>query len=247
MKRSRLPLVLACAMLLVSLGCHRAPGRPGPDAYARRPDQVLDFTTLYAENCAGCHGARGLNGAAISLANATYLHYAGATRVLQLTAEGIPASLMPPFAKSRGGMLTDQQIGILTRGMISAWSGSSSEPTPAYTPSSAGNAVAGQQVFTAFCARCHGADGTGVAMPGGQPGSLVDPAYLALISNAGLRSIVVAGQPEQGMPNWQHDGPRPLTEPEITNVVAWLAQHRIATPGQIYAQHPNQATEPAHE
>ena len=228
---------LACTTALATVGCFSAPGRPAPGSYARRPDQVLDFPTLYAENCAGCHGAHGVNGAALSMANSVYLHYAGAARVQQITAEGISGSLMPPYAKGHGGMLTDQQIQILTRGIMATWAGTNDEPTPPYSPASPGNAVAGEQVFTTFCARCHGANGAGVATVGGQPGSLVDPSYLALISNAGLRSIIVAGQPEQGMPNWRNDGARPLTEPEITDVVAWLAQHRIATPGQIYAQH----------
>ena len=233
-----LVLLLTCVTALAIVGCHGAPGRPAPGAYARRPDQTLDLPTLYAENCVGCHGAHGINGAALSMANPVYLRYAGAARVQQITAEGISGSLMPAYAKSHGGMLTDRQVEILTQGMMAAWAGSHNDPTPSYTPSSAGDALAGKQVFTTFCARCHGANGTGVAAPGGQPGSLVDPAYLALISNAGLRSIIVAGQPEQGMPNWRNDGPRPLTEPEITNVVAWVAQHRTATPGQIYAQHP---------
>ncbi len=231
-------LLLACAVAFAAMGCHGAPGRPAPGEYARRPDQTVDFPTLYAENCAGCHGAHGINGAALSMANPVYLHYAGAARVQQITAEGVPGTLMPAYAKSHGGMLTDQQVGVLTQGMMATWAGTSNDPTPAYAPSTAGNAVAGQQVFTTFCGRCHGADGTGVVTPGGQQGSLVEPAYLALISNAGLRSIIVAGQPEQGMPNWKNDGPRPLTEPEITDVVTWLAQHRTATPGRMYAPLP---------
>jgi cytochrome c oxidase cbb3-type subunit 3/ubiquinol-cytochrome c reductase cytochrome c subunit len=73
-------------------------------------------------------------------------------------------------------------------------------------------------------------------------GSLVDPAFLALISDQGLRSIIIAGQPEQGMPDWRSDvtGPQAhaMTDPEIADIVAWLAAHRVATPGQPYKQHP---------
>ena len=28
------------------------------------------------------------------------------------------------------------------------------------------------------------------------------------------------------------------TDPEIADIVAWLAAHRVATPGQPYKQHP---------
>lgn len=238
--KMRLSLViLGCIAALAAAGCHSsAPGRPSQGAEARRPDQILDFPTLYASNCAACHGAHGSNGAAISMANPVYLSYAGLSNIQRITAEGVPGTLMPPFAKSHGGMLTDRQIQILTEGMIASWSKPGLQPSPAYTAAAPADLAAGQQAFTSFCARCHGAEGTGVATRAGQSGSLVDPAYLALISDAGLRSLIIAGQPEQGMPDWRSDGPRPLTEPEITDLVAWLAQHRTATPGQIYAQHP---------
>ncbi len=72
-------------------------------------------------------------------------------------------------------------------------------------------------------------------------GSIVDPTYLALVSDQYLRSIIIAGQPEQGMPDWRTDltGPnaRPMTNQEIADTVAWVASHRIATPGAPYPQH----------
>jgi cytochrome c oxidase cbb3-type subunit 3/ubiquinol-cytochrome c reductase cytochrome c subunit len=72
-------------------------------------------------------------------------------------------------------------------------------------------------------------------------GSLVDPAYLALISDQGLRSLILAGQPQEGMPDWRSDrtgaGSLAMTDQEVTGIVAWLASHRIATPGQPY-MHP---------
>jgi mono/diheme cytochrome c family protein len=224
-------LLLVCATALAMAGCRNAPGHPPEGFEARRPDQILDFPTLYAENCAACHGRLGKNGAAISLANPVYLTYAGAANIERITSAGVSGTLMPPFARSHGGMLTDRQIQVLTTGMMTAWAGPADTAIPAYTASSPGDAVEGQKVFAGSCGRCHGADGTGASIRGGQAGSLVDPAYL-------LRSLIVAGQPEQGMPDWRSDGSRPLTEPEITGIVAWLAQHRTAAPGQIYRQHP---------
>ena len=57
-------------------------------------------------------------------------------------------------------------------------------------------------------------------------GSLVDPAYLALISDQGLRSLIIAGQPGEGMPDWRSDingaGSRAMTDQEVTDIVAWL-------------------------
>ncbi len=75
-----------------------------------------------------------------------------------------------------------------------------------------------------------------------QTGSIIDPAYLALVSDQGLRSTIIAGQPEQGMPDWRSDltgtGARAMTDQEVTDTVAWMTSHRIATPGQPYHQHP---------
>ena len=114
---------------------------------------------------------------------------------------------------------------------------------PPFAASAPGNPADGQKTFVAFCAHCHGADATGGKSDQGiVAGSLIDPSYLALISDQGLRSFILAGQPEQGMPDWRsHPGAsanRPLTSQDVADIVAWLASHRIAAPGQPYAQKP---------
>jgi mono/diheme cytochrome c family protein len=245
--------LILCALPLVSMGC-RAPGYPKPGPEVVRPDQVLDFPTLYKQNCAACHGADGKYGAALSLNNPVYLSVAGEATLRTITAKGVPGTLMPPFAKSNGGSLTDQQIENLTQGMIQAWS----QPAalggltpPPYASSTPGDPMQGQKAFTAFCARCHGAEGTGASsMSNGkllqngslQKGSLIDPSYLALVSNQNLRSMILAGQPEQGMPDWRSDispaGSHVMTDQEITDTVAWLASHRVESAGQPYPEHP---------
>ncbi len=230
------------AATLFAAGCRVVPAKPEPAAL--RPDQVSSFSTLYEQNCAACHGENGKNGAAISLANPVYLAVAGTENIQKATANGVPGTLMPAFAKSQGGMLTDQQIAILAQGVESAWAKPAAllgQSAPPYAGSSAGDSAQGQQAFTTFCASCHGSDGTGLKRDKNSTGSLVDPAYLALISDQGLRSLIIAGQPEDGMPDWRSDmtgaSSRPLTDKEITDIVAWLTSHRIAAPGQPYV-HP---------
>jgi cytochrome c oxidase cbb3-type subunit 3/ubiquinol-cytochrome c reductase cytochrome c subunit len=234
--------LFASAFAIANVGCNSAPGRPKPGLTQEttRPDQITDFDTLYSQNCAACHGDHGKNGAAISLANPLYLTFAGEQNLQHIATAGVPGTMMPGFAKSAGGMLTDQQITIITQGMIRAW-GKPSLPNdqsiPKYAGSLAADPTQGQKVFGAYCASCHGADAMGFS---GKKsiGSLVDPAYLSLISDQGLRTILVAGMPEQGMPNYRSYQGHPLTDQEITDIVAWLVSHRTATPGQIYQQHP---------
>ena len=236
--------ILVCTMAAVATGCNDAPGKPKADADTVRPEQVTDFATLYGQNCAACHGDQGKNGAAISLANPVYLAVAGPENIQRIIAAGVPGTMMPGFGKSVGGMLTDAQIASLAQGLTTTWGNPGAlagQAPPAYAASAPGDASQGQKTFVASCARCHGEDGAGKADKK-NPGPIVEPEYLALISDQGLRSIIIAGKPEQGMPDWRSamkgEGAHPLNDREISDIVAWLATHRVTAPGQPYQQHP---------
>jgi cytochrome c oxidase cbb3-type subunit 3/ubiquinol-cytochrome c reductase cytochrome c subunit len=69
------------------------------------------------------------------------------------------------------------------------------------------------------------------------PGSIVDPSLLALLSNQDLRTLVIVGLPQFSAPDWRNDLPgHPMTDQQISDVVAWLASHRVQYPGQPYLQ-----------
>lgn len=232
---------IAFIVTLGLTGCNHAPGKPGATPLVQRPEKILDFPTLYAQNCTACHGVNGKNGAAISLNNPVYLAIAGAGNIQRITASGVPNTAMPAFAKSSGGTLTDAQIAALTNGMIAAWGkpdALNGQTAPLYVAAIKGNAAQGQQAFTTYCGQCHGADGSGGHAPGNiVTGSLVDPSYLALVSDQGLRSFILAGTTEQGSHDWRSYSPaHPLTDSDAANLVAWLASHRVAAPGQPYKQ-----------
>jgi mono/diheme cytochrome c family protein len=236
--------LLAGYLCLGGVGCMNAPGKPKlVDAATVRPDQVLDFPTLYKQNCAACHGADGRQGAAISLANPVYLSTAGVDNIERVTAKGLPGTLMPPFGKKAGGMLTDAQIAALARGMRQAWGTSLGGVTVLpYASSNKGDTALGQVAFNTFCGSCHGINGVAPGDKNGRTSSIVDPTYLALVSDQRLRSTIIAGEPEQGMPDWRADmpglHPRAMTDQEVTDVVAWMVSFRTAAPGQPYPQHP---------
>ena len=239
--------VAASLLVAAAFGCN-APGRPKAGPEVERPDQIQNFATLYKQNCVACHGENGRQGAAISLANPEYLALAGENTLLQITAKGVPGTLMPPFAKSAGGMLTDQQIHSLVDGMMKQWGRAdifAGQHPPLYAAVGTGDAHQGQQAFTTYCARCHGADGRGPAAKDAgsnataSHGSIVDPSYLALVSDQSLRTTTIVGLPDEGMPDWRGDVPsHAMTDKEITDVVAWLASQRTPYPGQPYPAPP---------
>jgi cytochrome c oxidase cbb3-type subunit III len=197
--------VPVAAMLLS--GCGAPHGQPSKGAEVLAPNEVLDFETLYAGNCAGCHGAEGRGGAAIALANPVYLAVAGDAAIRKVIAKGVRGTAMPAFAESAGGMLTDGQIDVISHEIRSRWSKQGVLDTataPSYAPKAAS--------------------------------AITDDSFLALVSDQGLRAIVIAGRPELGAPDWRGNVPgKSMSDQEVTDVVAWLASRRVQNPGQPYS------------
>ena len=214
------------AALLVADGCSRLPGKPMPGSEVPRPDAVLDPVVLYDANCAGCHGANGKHGPAMALSDPLYQAIVNDDMLRSTIANGRPRTAMSAFSQGQGGMLTDKQIDAIVRGIRERWGSSRDEigVTPPYEATSPGDARQGEVVFGTFCASCHGTSGGGP-----KAGSVTDPAYLSLISDQGLRTLVITGRPDFGAPDWRGNVPgRPMTDQEISDVVAWLAAQRPA-------------------
>ena len=230
---SELSSMLLAAILLA--GCSAPHGQPLAGSETVAPNDVLDFNTLYAENCAGCHGAGGRGGAAIALADPVYLAVADDTAIRKVIAKGVRGTAMPAFAESAGGMLTGKQVDVITSGIRSQWSrrvALDGANPPSYAAKSTGDAVKGELAYKTYCESCHGSEGRG-----GPKGSAVtDDSFLALVSDQGLRTVVITGRPELGAPDWRGNVPgKPMSDQEITDVVAWLASRRVQSPGQPYS------------
>jgi len=229
------PILVAVVMVAIAAcsGCSSSPGRPKSDSEIIPPGQVLEFSLLYSQNCAGCHGASGKGGAAIALANPVFLAIADDSVIRRTTANGVPGTSMPAFAQSAGAMLTDKQIDALVNG-IRSWAKSdilNNVIPPPYSSETPGDPLRGAEAYRIYCSSCHGVYGRG----GNKAGSIVDTAYLALVSDQELRTIVIAGRPELGAPDWRGDVEgRPMSGEEISDVVAWLSSQRTQFPGQPY-------------
>jgi cytochrome c oxidase cbb3-type subunit III len=224
----------ALSVMLLS-ACSSPPGGPPKNSEIPAPNEVTDFRTLYAENCAGCHGPEGRGGAAIALADPVYLAIADDASIRKLVANGVQGTSMPAFAQGAGGMLTNKQIDVITTEMRSRWSRPgilNRVNPPAYAANSAGNAQHGEFVYGTYCASCHGTQGQG----GPKGSTITNDSFLALVSDQGLRTMVITGRPELGAPDWRGNVPgKPMSDQEITDVVTWMASHRVQAPGQPYS------------
>ena len=216
-------------------GCGSPHGQPRKGSEILAPNEVLEFGALYADNCAGCHGENGRGSAAIALADPVYLAIADEAAIRRVIAKGVPGTAMPAFAGNAGGMLTDKQIDVITGEIRSRWSRSGildGANPPSYAAKSTGDTQRGEVAYKTYCQNCHGPDGRG----GPKGSAITNDSFLALVSDQGLRTIVIAGRPELGAPDWRGNvSGKPMSDQEVTDVVAWLVSRRAQTPGQPYS------------
>jgi cytochrome c oxidase cbb3-type subunit 3 len=219
-------LVLLAAL---AAGCSDT-SSPRADVRPVRSDRVLDFATLYGQNCAGCHGADGQFGPAPPLNDPTFLAIVPDAVLKQLVAGGRPGTPMPAFSRRKGGSLTDEQVEAIAGGIKSRWKAEPPKVTPpAYAVSGGrGDPERGQEVFAMACASCHGAEGLGGK---GKVGPIHDPAFLALISDQAIRRTIITGRRDLGMPDFAGKDGRaadfqPMTPADVADLVEYLADWR---------------------
>jgi cytochrome c oxidase cbb3-type subunit 3 len=224
--------ILASISLILAMscvGCHRRIGPPNDQEELLRPENVVSFDRLYRENCSACHGENGSGGPAFDLANPNYQALVDDASLQRWITSGMPGTQMPAFGESAGGFLTPQQVDTLVAGMRSRWGHADQKlnDMPAYSSNTVGVAEQGQQIFHTTCFSCH--------QQGQQ--KITDTSYLALVSDQSLRTIVIAGRPDLGHPDWKHVRTgQPLTDRDASDIVAYLHSLRSDTPGQPYPE-----------
>jgi len=216
-------------LLLGTFGCERKIGPPNDQEELLRPENVISFDRLYKQNCSACHGENGTEGPALDLANSEYQALVDDMALKRWITSGMPGTQMPAFGESAGGFLTPQQVDVLVAGMRERWGRKERASTnmPPYLTSATGNVDHGQDVFRLTCSPCH------------QQGQrkVTDASYLELVSDQSLRSIVIAGRPDLGNPDWTQVRPgQPLTDHDVSDVIAYLHSLRSDTPGQPYPE-----------
>jgi mono/diheme cytochrome c family protein len=169
----------------------------------------------------------GVKGPAPRLNDPLYLAVVDKDSLYNTIKYGRPGTPMPALGQEQGGPLTDRQIGILVDGIRTHWAKPvdlKGATPPAYSVDKAppGDAARGQVAYQRNCMMCHG-----FGKFKGTAGPVAEPHYVALASNQSLRTTMIVGRPDWGMPDWQHRIPgHPMTDQEISDVTAWLASLR---------------------
>jgi cytochrome c oxidase cbb3-type subunit III len=221
--------LIPLTLLLGSLGCNRKVGPPDDQDELMRPENVASFDRLYKQNCSACHGEHGSGGPALDLANPKYQALVDDASLKRWITSGMSGTQMPAFGESAGGFLTPQQVDVLVAGMRERWDHKDHSATdmPPYSSSAVGSVEHGQDILRVNCLSCH--------QQGRQ--KITDESYLALVNDQSLRTIVIAGRPDLGHPDWKQVRPgQPLTDQDVSDVVAYLHSLRSDTPGQPYPE-----------
>ncbi|HEX4311810.1 MAG TPA: c-type cytochrome [Acidobacteriaceae bacterium] len=215
-----LPLFLAVPLILAGCEGHEAKVEPIP----ARPEEVVDFPTLYGTNCAACHGATGHGGPAMELGNPEYQALVDDATLRKWISGGMPGTEMPAFAQSAGGMLTDAQVNALIAGMRKEWARPdvfAGATPPAYAQPAGGDGKRGQATYQARCSGCH-------QEPSRE--QVTSAAYLSLVSDQALRTVIIAGRTDIGQPDWRLAGAKtasaPLSGQDVTDIVTYLGSLR---------------------
>lgn len=227
------------------------PGKPKPVTDPVEASRI-GFMNLYTENCSACHGHNGKLGAARPLNDPLYLSIMSKASFTKAVGHG-QGILMPAYLVSEGGPMTEAELDTFVDDVYTYWGTSddknSNSSTPSYEGpgSSAEDVGPGGKAFATWCGACHGQDGKGLGdekpIDGAVNGhSVVDEFYLRLISDQGIRSAVIFGHPEYGMPSYR--GPFPgqkdktLDEDSINEIVAWLLAQRVSVKTQAQEVNP---------
>jgi len=174
--------LIAAGLLLYALD---EPERIVEAQGAQLNSDVDEAMTLYAENCAVCHGLAGEGIGATPALDNPGLRSADYDGLHKIIARGLYGTAMPAWSSEDGGPLGDYQIGeLVTLIQFGAWEAVqdrvvnlgvapqvpfTTEPDPVILASleelaEGVSLVPGVQLYAKYCVACHGADGLGTGI-----------------------------------------------------------------------------------
>jgi len=123
--------------------------------------------TLFAQNCAPCHGELGEGGPnpanpnqlIAAIGTAEFLNTRDDTTLFQVISQGQPDQGMSPFGTANGGNLDDDQISSIVA-YLRSWQANPPVTTPPQLTIPTLN-LSAADIYVMVCAQCHGPDGEG--------------------------------------------------------------------------------------
>jgi cytochrome c oxidase cbb3-type subunit III len=179
--------------------------------------------TIFANNCAVCHGADGKGRIGANLTQDFPAINVDAF-LRQTITTGVKGSKMPAWGDANGGPLSAQDIADVAS-YVQALEGGSAPAAPAPTippvtvaapPNVSGNASVGAQVFAQNCAVCHGDQGQG------RVGATLAKQWPSIEPARYVQQTVENGVAGSVMPAWLNSNGGPLNQDDINNVTAYV-------------------------
>jgi len=176
---------------------------------------------LYGRYCSSCHGLDGKGGVGVPIALPSFLNSVPDEFLIKTIRNGRPGRIMPAFDS-----LSDAQVAAIVN-HIRNWS---DKPAPMEIITAVkGDKEQGEQIFSKYCAHCHGEDGqggkgTGVTFSRKRDLPIIAPAlnnvgFLAAASDVMIRDTITYGREGTPMTSMLVAG---LSEKDIDDLVAYI-------------------------
>ena len=186
--------------------------------------------TVYAENCAACHGANGEGSTLAPALNTDELRVRlSDADVARIVSEGVPGTLMASWSSALDSTQQQAIVALISRwGELNAAGVTLPVIETAPIDSSPEAIANGQQLFSLLCTQCHGTDGYGSPIAP----ALNNQTFLDQTPDAAIQAIIAGGVSGTNMPAWGGY----LTDADIAAITAYLRSLQPTAPIVASAQ-----------
>lgn len=187
-------------------------------------DSLSTGLTLYAENCAACHGANGEGSTLAPALNTDELRVRlSDADVLRIIEQGVPGTLMASWANALDAVQRETLVTLVGRwGELDA-AGVTLPVIEAVPLDASPEAIAtGQRLFSLLCTQCHGTNGYGSPIAP----ALNNQTFLSQTPDAAIQQIIAGGVTGTNMPSWGGY----LTEADIAAITVYLRSLAATAP-----------------
>jgi mono/diheme cytochrome c family protein len=188
-------------------------------------DQLQLGASIFAENCAVCHGEEGEGRIGASLAKDWPAIRPDLT-VGTIIEEGVPGTAMIAWSQKNGGPLSNEEINALVAYILNWQTGERisipTNPVPTKRPPITpipeveGDPNQGAVLYDENCAICHGLEGEG------RIGASLTKVWPGVRPDLSIKNTINTGVPGSAMPAWGQANGGPLTEEDIDDIVSFI-------------------------